>query len=77
MDIPFAAFGREAYNNAAPLEDEIECPRCGALHDVQYGDRINKDGTRSRSRALAFVRCDGKSYLVGILGKRIDGVKIN
>ena len=70
-------FDRKAYSDAAPLEDEIECPQCGALHKVEYGVMVHKDGTLSPSRALAFVRCEGKSYLVGILGKRIDGVKIN
>ena len=57
-----------------PLGDTIQCPHCGRLHAVKYGDRIvrDADGTeRKEPSLLAFYRCKGAAYLCGINGQTI------
>ena len=50
----------------------VECPNCGDLHEVKYGDKIEKDGTLTPSKMLGYVKCNnGKSYLVAIDGKEL------
>lgn len=55
------------------LTSPTKCPSCGDLHDVMYGDIIKKDGTKEKSKSLAFVKCpvNGNCHLVGVNGKRI------
>ena len=53
------------------LGDFILCKKCGKRHIVEYGDKILPDGNKVKSKAVAFVRCQGKVYLVGVGGKRV------
>lgn len=52
-----------------PLGDAISCPHCGKAHLVEFGEKVLDDGSREPSRALAFYRCDKKTYLCGINGR--------
>ena len=47
------------------------CPRCNVAHAVEHGETVNKDGTRSPSKLLAFYQCGEKSYLGGFHGREI------
>ncbi len=48
-----------------PLGDTIVCERCGQVHPVEYG---RKDGRADKD--IAYVKCQGKTYLCGVGGKR-------
>ena len=61
---PYVAIGADELTE--PLGDTIICERCGAVHAVEYGRRT--DGTLDQG--TAFVRCQGKTYLCGVDGKR-------
>ena len=63
----------EEINSKSTLGTTVKCKVCGELHDVQYGDIIEKDGSLTPSKMLAFIKCpaNGESYLVGIEGKEI------
>ena len=54
-----------------PLGETIKCPHCGENHDVGYSDMVLANGTKQPSKALAFYRCGGVSYLCGIDGREI------
>jgi hypothetical protein len=45
----------------------------GKYHDVEYGDVVKEDGSREKSKLLAFIKCpqNNNCYLVGIEGKEI------
>jgi len=47
------------------LGDTIVCERCGQVHPVEYG---RKDGRVDKD--MAYVKCNGKTYLCGAGGKR-------
>ena len=68
LDVAFAAIGNE---ELGPFVGRVvECPNCGDLHKVRYGDKIEKDGTLTPSKMLGYVKCNnGSSYLVTIDGK--------
>ena len=58
------------------LGDEVRgyatCPNCGEQHRVQYGDKVEKDGTLTPWKMLGYVKCtNGSSYLVAIDGKEL------
>jgi len=44
----------------------IVCERCGEVHRVEYG--LYKDGRVDTD--TAYVKCQGKTYLCGVGGKR-------
>lgn len=44
----------------------IVCERCGQIHRVEYG--LYKDGRVDTD--TAYVKCQGKTYLCGLFGKR-------
>lgn len=69
MTIPFVAVG--ANELGASIGDKIECPHCGATHDVKYGERILEDGTRVPSTDIGFYTCDGRSYLCAVRGRSV------
>lgn len=52
------------------LGETVDCRRCGATHPVEFGERRLPDGTWEPSRTLAFCRCEGVTYLVGINGRK-------
>ena len=53
------------------LGKTVKCKHCGKWHGVQYGYKILEDGTRIKSKTLAFCKCGDKRYLCGINGKEI------
>lgn len=65
------AIGNEELEDAPNIGKTIHCTRCGQRHRVEYGDKVEKDGTKTPSKLLAFVRCQKNTYLVGINGKDI------
>lgn len=76
-DIPYVAFGNDEIDNSPILGETITCRICGKEHSVEYGDRINDDGSTTPTKSLAFFKCGDKSYLCGVNGKDIRrGLKI-
>ncbi len=66
------AIGGDELEKKGPLGDMIRCKACGAMHKVEYGDRVLEDGTREKSKMLAFITCtSGAMYLVGLHGKEL------
>lgn len=65
---PFLAVGSDELGDA--LGATVDCRRCGATHPVEYGERRLPDGSWEPSRTLAFCRCEGVTYLVGIDGRK-------
>ena len=61
---------------ARPLLDKELCPHCGELHDVHYGDKINSDGTKTKSKLIAFIKCGKSLYLVGVNNRLIIKDKV-
>ena len=54
------------------IREYVNCPNCGELHRVKYGNKVEKDGTLTPSKLLGYVKCDnGNSYLVAINGKEL------
>lgn len=64
--------GNDELANCPLVGETIKCKICGEIHNVEYGDKINSDGTKEKSD-LAFIKCpsNGNCYLVGIVGKEI------
>ena len=53
------------------LGNFILCKHCGNRHKIEYGKKIQKDGSKTKSDLLAFYKCKNKTYLAGINGKDI------
>ncbi len=72
-EIPFVAFGNGELDGKEEIGEFETCPNCGKSHKVGYGNKVLKDGTKAPSKLLAFVDCpeNGKTYLVGLRGKRV------
>lgn len=70
-DLPFIAVGNGELDNNPDVPEIYKCPRCNEEHPVEYGDKVNKDGTKTPDKLLAFVKCRGSSYLIGINGKML------
>jgi len=69
--IPFLARGNDELKDNENVEEFEICPNCGEQRKVRYGETINKDGSRTENKTLAFIECGNGSYLVGINGKRL------
>ena len=70
---PFISFSESEIRNFERLGGTIKCRICGEIHTIAYGKTENKDGTFSESDVLQYTVCaDGKAYLVGIDGKKIN-----
>ena len=65
------AVGNDELDALPNLGDFILCQNCGERHRVEYGDEVQEDGSKIKSNLLAFYKCGGKTYLVGIRGKDI------
>lgn len=70
-DLPFVAFGNDELSGKRDVGEYEKCNNCGNLHEVQYGDKVNPDGTKTKSKLLAFIKCPENDalYLVGVGGK--------
>jgi len=68
----FAITDDELYKNQ-PLEENFICYDCGEQHIIKYGDKILEDGTKVKSKLLAYITCPktNNSYMVGINGYKI------
>lgn len=75
-DLPFIAIGANELDNQPDIPKEYDCPRCGNIHPVEYGDRVEKDGTKVPDTMLAFVQCHKKTYLIGMNGKMMKQFEI-
>jgi DNA-directed RNA polymerase subunit RPC12/RpoP len=71
--VPYFAISNAEIDEKPILGNTIKCKVCGEHHNVEYGDIIEKDGSKTPSKMLAFIKCptNDKSYLVGINGKEI------
>ena len=69
--IPFLAVGNDELKDNEDIGEFAKCPNCGEQHKVRYGEKFNKDGTRTEYKSLSFIDCQNGSYLVGINGKRL------
>lgn len=69
------SIGNNELKEAPPLCKTIACYQCGGVHEIVYGKKVLPDGTEVESKLLAFYRCGGKTYLVGIDGKDIRGAR--
>ncbi len=71
--IPYFTISKSKIDNSPVLGDTVKCKVCGEYHDVEHGDVVKKDGSKEKSKLLAFIKCpqNGKDYLVGINGKEI------
>lgn len=65
------SFGNDELAAKPTLGARITCPHCGELHDIQYGQEKQPDGTWKESKLLAFYVCGDKAYLAGVDGKNI------
>lgn len=68
-DISFVAIGNDELGD--DIGEYVTCPHCGDQHPVQYGDKIEKDGTKTPSKLLGFYKCGDNSYLCSIDGKSL------
>lgn len=53
----------------------VWCRKCGGRHRVKYSERALDDGSRVRDGLLAFVKCGGKAYIIGVNGRQIGVAK--
>ena len=65
------AIGNEELEQKEPLGDFILCDKCGERHIVEYGNKVEADGSLTQSKMLSFYKCNDKLYLAGINGKRV------
>lgn len=70
-ETPHIAVGHGELNNNPDVPEIYQCPRCNKEHTVEYGDSVEKDGTKTPSKMLAFVKCKKKTYLIGFNGKML------
>jgi hypothetical protein len=71
MSIPYFAIGNNELATKKPIGKTVKCPHCGKRHTVNYGEKVNPDGTKTPSKTLGFVNCGKRSYLVSIAGKKL------
>lgn len=65
------AIGNNELGNKPAIGTHIICYSCGKRHRIQYGNEVNKDGTKTPSKLFAFYKCRGELYLAGVNGKDI------
>jgi hypothetical protein len=65
------AIGNEEIDAAPVLGETVSCWICGKEHHISYGDIVNKDGTKTPSKLIAFFKCGKQTYLAGIDGKEL------
>lgn len=70
-DVPFIAVGANQLGEPA---EEINCPRCGVAHSIEYGTSKtllpdNKWSEPVPSKMLGFYQCKGNLYLGTVHGK--------
>ena len=68
---PYVGFSNETLGKQPPLKagDEIGCPTCGEAHEA-FAPKAD-DG----STPLLFYRCGEETFLAGVGGKNVAGVK--
>lgn len=67
------AIGNDELEKNGLVEEYEKCRVCDELHKVQYGETVNKDGSKTPSKDIAFIKCptNDNIYLVGIFGRKI------
>lgn len=72
-DTPYIGFGNDTLDDLPELRsgDMIVCPRCSSVHEVSGG----KDEAGNPTDILLFYKCGGKTYLAGVAGRCVAGVK--
>ena len=70
-DIPFFSLSNDELENYIPVKKTIKCDKCKKEHPILFGDKVNKDGTKSPSKLLGYYKCSDKTYLASIAGKDI------
>lgn len=67
------ALGNEELAKLPALGKTVNCKSCGGTHVVEFGKTKMPDGTWQESKMMAFTKCGGKTFLVGVEGKDITG----
>jgi len=68
-EVTFVAFSNEELESAPPVQETSPCPECGKPVKVEMSVPVPpSEGTEGM---LQFIKCCGKSFLVGIDGKDI------
>ena len=76
MSEPYVAFGNDELAKMPPVRETAVCPGCGENHQVEYGDEVLSDGTKTPSRMLGVVKCGEKMFLVAIAGQSLGNGKV-
>ena len=76
MKIPYVTFGGNELKNQPVMTDgmEIICPQCGLLHKIKFGRNV-KTGEKTNDIACYSCNQTGKTYLAGLGGRLIIGMK--
>ena len=76
MKIPYTVYGNNELKNQPETEEDMEiiCPCCGQLHKIKYGKNADT-GEKTSMLSSYFCPETNKSYLAGVNGKLIIGVK--
>ena len=70
--IPWVAYGNDELRERLSKDDKILCNKCGKEHNIILGK--DKDTGEETDMIMAY-KCNGVSYLCGVDGKLIPGVK--
>lgn len=74
MSVPYIGFGNDQLENQPNMIEgmDIICPHCGSIHQVILA---TKSETGEKSNMLGGYKCGDKSYLAGVNGKLVIGLK--
>jgi len=67
--IPFCAIGNDEF--CEPVGETIVCPLCGQIHPIEYGYKVNADGTKTPSKILGYYKCGNDAYLAAVNGRSV------
>ena len=62
---PYVAVGADELGKAGSLGDVFDCPKCKCVH------KITSSKSENGSSSLETYDCSGKTYMIGIDGKKI------
>lgn len=72
MSTPYIGFGNDTLGQQSRLKDgdKITCPNCKGTHQVESG---TEDGVKTD--LLLFYKCGETTYLAGMAGRCVAGIK--
>jgi hypothetical protein len=63
------AIGNDELKNLPEAGKTVKCKKCGKNHKIRYGNKVEKDGTKTPSKLLGFIKCGKDTYLASVNGK--------